>query len=219
MCQDGISVVAPCFGVAWSFSEVRSFAELPTVLSWADSYFSNSSFLQGNRKGSPEPGWRCSELPVTVKISGFQWATKAYYLRNDRDCRQKIREKPTLSRPSRKPTESPWSLLPWSEAAGGEAGSPCCFHQRLLSCPLAAQGRGLPPFSTADSARPLLPCPRVFPPAALPDEEEPLGKRWAWVCFGRPASELGRLWLCSSHLGLVTLSKVTVGIWKRIPVL
>ena len=81
MCWDATSRVAPCFGVAQPFSEEWPSRELPTVLSLADSYFSNSSFPQGNRKGSP--GWRYSELSAMVKMSGFQWATKPRCLRND----------------------------------------------------------------------------------------------------------------------------------------
>lgn len=182
MCQDGISVVAPCFGVAWSFSEVRSFAELPTVLSWADSYFSNSSFLQGNRKGSPEPGWRCSELPVTVKISGFQWATKAYYLRNDRDCRQKIREKPTLSRQA-------GSLQ--------KARDHCCRDQKQQ------EGRpGLPAASTsacwaAPSQHKDAACRRSAPRTA------PARSCPAHACFPRPRSQMKRSHWGSAGLGCV----------------
>lgn len=81
MCWDDKRRVAPCFGVTQPFSEELSFGELPTALSLGDSYFSNSSFLQGNRKSSC--GWRYSELSAMEKISGFRPATKPHYLRND----------------------------------------------------------------------------------------------------------------------------------------
>lgn len=79
MCWDGTRGVAPCFGVAifsrisQAFSEESSSWELPTVLSLADSYFHNSSFLWGDMKHGSR--WTYSELPATVKIPGFQWAT------------------------------------------------------------------------------------------------------------------------------------------------
>lgn len=79
MCWDGTRGVAPCFGVAifsrisQAFSEESSAWELPTVLSLADSYFHNSSFLWGDMKHGSR--WTYSELPATVKIPGFQWAT------------------------------------------------------------------------------------------------------------------------------------------------
>lgn len=62
MCWDGTDTVAPSFSVTQSFSEVWPSWELPTVLSLVCSHFSNSSFLQGNRKGSLRPGWRYPKL-------------------------------------------------------------------------------------------------------------------------------------------------------------
>lgn len=78
----------------------------PTGLSLAHSYFSNSSFLQGNRKGSP--GWRYSELSATVQIPGLQRATRPRDLRNDPEITgRKPIERPTLLRPSGKPPAPP----------------------------------------------------------------------------------------------------------------
>lgn len=109
MCWDGTRGDSLCFGVAifsrisQAFSEESSSWELPTVLSLADSYFRNSSFLWGNRKRGSR--WRYSELPATVKMPGFQWATP--FAKWHRDViGRKITEQPIFLRRGRKPTEA-----------------------------------------------------------------------------------------------------------------
>lgn len=101
MCWDGTSRVALCFGVAQPFSEEWSSWELPTVLSLVDSYFSNSSFLQGNRKGSPVGKAFCPG-----ENFGFHWAMRPSYLRNDTE-RQKDYRAANLFKTKQEPNRKP----------------------------------------------------------------------------------------------------------------
>lgn len=128
----------------------------PTGLSLAHSYFSNSSFLQGNRKGSP--GWRYSELSATVQIPGLQRATRPRDLRNDPEITgRKPIERPTLLRPSGKPTAPP---PPAPTPTHPREHTPPPF---LPSPPPLAEPRAPPRWRSAPrtAPRPLPPRPRV----------------------------------------------------------
>lgn len=222
MCWDGTDTVAPSFSVTQSFSEVWPSWELPTVLSLVYSHFSNSSFLQGNRKGSLGPGRRYPKLCDCENL----WVPaghEAMLFGKWQRLQRKTTEQPTLPQPSRKPAEK--LRFPPSCRSWGEARTPPCFHPGFAECQ-AGPGPTLPT---------RVPAPAAMLPALIPARrgvaqcwdhghhssapthvllrktcrQKPRVKRshWTRVGFGRAVPQLGGLWLSGSHLGLVPEEK------------
>lgn len=134
------------------------------MLSLGNSYFSNSSFQQGNRKGSP--GWKYSELPAWWKSLGSH-GSRSHATREmtQTDCRQRLQ-----------------SSQPFSERAGSQQKAGDCHRAASPSRGRRGPARTAPAAFAAGpgsgaarrrsaprtAAPPLPPCPRVSRPPQPP---------------------------------------------------